>query len=119
MITIVVGLGLSWFFNRTRPGLRMTAVAEDHQVAVSMGISVKRSVAFAWILGSVLSTLGAIIFLSGKSVSFLASEIGLAALPVALLAGFESIGGVLLAGIIVGIIQGLVIDRKSVGGGKG
>ncbi|MFN4309604.1 MAG: branched-chain amino acid ABC transporter permease [Ferrovibrio sp.] len=109
MITIVVGLGLSWFFNRTRPGLRMTAVAEDHQVAVSMGISVKRSVAFAWILGSVLSTLGAIIFLSGKSVSFLASEIGLAALPVALLAGFESIGGVLLAGIIVGIIQGLVM----------
>src|SRR3546814_15131982 len=61
------------------------------------------------LLGSVLSTLGAIIFLSGKSVSFLASEIGLAALPVALLAGFESIGGVLLAGIIVGIIQGLVM----------
>lgn len=108
IITVIVGFGLSWFFNRTRLGLRMTAVAEDHQVAVAMGISVKRSVAFAWILGSVLSTLGAIIFLSGKSISFLASDIGLAALPVALLAGFESIAGVLLAGIIVGIIQGLV-----------
>ncbi|MBP7065712.1 branched-chain amino acid ABC transporter permease [Ferrovibrio sp.] len=108
IITVIVGFGLSWFFNRTRPGLRMTAVAEDHQVAVAMGISVKRSVAFAWILGSVLSTLGAIIYLSGKSLSFLASDIGLAALPVALLAGFESIAGVLLAGIIVGIIQGLV-----------
>ncbi|MHB2268031.1 branched-chain amino acid ABC transporter permease [Aliihoeflea sp. PC F10.4] len=107
-ITIVVGLGLSWFFNKTRPGLALTAVAEDHQVAISMGISVKRSVAFAWILGSVLSTLGAIIFLSGKSLSFLASEIGIAALPVALLAGFESIAGVLLAGIIIGTIQGLV-----------
>lgn len=108
VITIVVGFGLSWFFNRTRPGLRMTAVAEDHQIAMSMGISVKRSIAFAWILGSVLSTLGAIIYLSGKSLSFLASDIGLAALPVALLAGFESIAGVLLAGLIVGIIQGLV-----------
>lgn len=108
IITIVVGIALSWFFNRTRPGLRMTAVAEDHQVAVAMGISVKRSVAFAWILGSMLSTLGAIIYLSGKSLSFLASDIGLAALPVALLAGFESIAGVLLAGIIVGVIQGLV-----------
>ncbi len=107
-ITIAVGLGLSWFFNRTRPGLRMTAVAEDHQVSLAMGISVKRSIAFAWILGSVLSTLGAIIFLSGKSLNFLASDIGLAALPVALLAGFESIAGVLLAGLIVGIIQGLV-----------
>ncbi|QDZ00565.1 branched-chain amino acid ABC transporter permease [Nitratireductor mangrovi] len=108
IITTVVGFALSWFFNKTRPGLKLTAVAEDHQVAISMGISVKRSVAFAWVLGSVLSTLGAIIYLSGKSLSFLASEIGIAALPVALLAGFESIAGVLLAGIIVGTIQGLV-----------
>jgi branched-chain amino acid transport system permease protein len=108
VITTVVGFALSWFFNKTRPGLKLTAVAEDHQVAISMGISVKRSVAFAWVLGSVLSTLGAIIYLSGKSLSFLASEIGIAALPVALLAGFESIAGVLLAGIIVGTIQGLV-----------
>lgn len=108
VITVIVGFGLSWFFNRTRPGLRMTAVAEDHQVALSMGISVKRSIAFAWVLGSLLSTLGAIIYLSGKSLNFLASDIGLAALPVALLAGFEAIAGVLLAGLIVGIIQGLV-----------
>ena len=108
VITVIVGFGLSWFFNRTRAGLRMTAVAEDHQVALSMGISVKRSIAFAWVLGAVLSTLGAIIFLSGKSLNFLASDIGLAALPVALLAGFEAIAGVLLAGLIVGIIQGLV-----------
>jgi branched-chain amino acid transport system permease protein len=108
IITIIVGFGLSWFFNRTRPGLRMTAVAEDHQVALSMGISVKRSIAFAWMLGSLLSTLGAIIYLSGKSLNFLASDIGLAALPVALLAGFEAIAGVLLAGLIVGIIQSLV-----------
>ncbi len=121
ILTIIVGLSLSWFFNRTRPGLRMTAVAEDHQVAMSLGISVKRSIAFAWILGSLLSTLGAIIYLSGKSLSFLASDIGLAALPVALLAGFESIAGVLLAGLIVGIIQGLVtayVD-PAVGGAVG
>ncbi|MFU0448807.1 branched-chain amino acid ABC transporter permease, partial [Pseudocitrobacter faecalis] len=51
VITVIVGLGLSWFFNNTRAGLKMTAVAEDHQVALSMGISVKRSIAFAWALG--------------------------------------------------------------------
>ena len=121
LITIATGLGLSWFFNATRTGLRMTAVAEDHQVALSLGISVKRSIAFAWALGATLSTLGAIIFLSGKSLNFLASDIGLAALPVALLAGFESIAGVLLAGLIVGIVQGLVtayVD-PAVGGAVG
>jgi branched-chain amino acid transport system permease protein len=106
-LTVLAAVGMSWFFNRTRPGLTMTAVAEDHQVALSMGISVKRSIAIAWVLGCLLSTMGAVIYLSGKSLNFLASEIGFAALPVALLAGLESIGGLLLAGVIVGVIQGL------------
>ncbi len=109
ILTVVTGLGLSWFFNRTRPGLKMTAVAEDHQVALSLGISVRASIAFAWMLGAVLSTLGAVIYLSGKSLNFLASDIGLIALPVVLLAGLESIGGLLIAGIIVGVIQGLAV----------
>lgn len=109
LLTIVIGFGLSWFFNQTRAGVRMTAVAEDHQVAMSMGISVRGSVAFAWALGSVLSTLGAIVYLSGKSLNLLTSEIGMAALPVALLAGLESIGGLLLAGLLVGIVQGLAM----------
>lgn len=106
-ITVLVALGLAWFFNRTRAGLRMTAVAEDHQVAMSLGISVRRSVIIAWIMGSMLATLGAIVFLSNKSISFTTSEIGLLALPVALLAGLESIAGLILAGIIIGIVQGL------------
>ncbi|QXR35329.1 branched-chain amino acid ABC transporter permease [Alcaligenes aquatilis] len=107
IMTVVIGLGLSWFFNRTRAGLTMTAVAEDHQVAMSMGVSVQRSIAFAWTLGAVLSTLGAIVHLSGRSINMMSSDIGLAALPVALLAGLESIGGLLLAGILVGVIQSL------------
>jgi branched-chain amino acid transport system permease protein len=109
IFTVVAALGLSWFFNRTRPGLRMTAVAEDHQIALSMGISVKQSIAIAWALGAVLSTAGAIIFLSGKSLNFLVSEIGFAAVPVAILAGLESIAGLLLAGLIVGAVQGLAM----------
>jgi branched-chain amino acid transport system permease protein len=55
----------------------------------------------------VLSVITSMVYLSGKSLTFLSSEIGFAALPVALLAGLESIGGLLLAGIIVGVVQGL------------
>ena len=82
---------LSWFFNRTRVGLRMTAVAEDHRVAMSLGISVQRSIAFAWLLGAMLSTMGAMVHLSGRSINMLSSDIGLgmAALPVALLVGWN------------------------------
>jgi len=121
VITVVAAVGLSWFFNRTRAGMRMTAVAEDHVVASSMGISVKSSIAFAWVLGAVLSTVGAMIFLSGKSLTFLASEIGFAALPVALFAGLESIGGLILAGVIVGVVQSLATNYLDplVGGALG
>lgn len=106
-ISIVTCLGLSWFFSRTRLGLALTAVSQDHQVALSLGISVRRAMIFAWVLGSVISAVGAIIYLSGKSLNFLASDIGFAALPVALLAGLESVAGLLIGGILVGIAQAL------------
>jgi branched-chain amino acid transport system permease protein len=106
-VAVVFALGLHWFFNRSSTGLAMSAVAEDHQIALSMGISVRRSIAFAWALGGILSVISSIVYLSGKSLTFLSSEIGFAALPVALLAGLESIRGLLLAGLIVGVVQGL------------
>lgn len=107
IITIILAVGMGWFFTHTRRGLMMSAVAEDHQIALSMGISVRRSVALAWVLGTLLSAIGAMVFLSGKSLTFLASDIGLAALPVALLAGVESVIGLIPAGLIVGIASGL------------
>jgi branched-chain amino acid transport system permease protein len=107
VIAVVAAAALHWFFNHSRAGLAMSAVAEDHQIALAMGISVRRSIAFAWALGGVLSVITSMVYLSGKSLTFLSSEIGFAALPVALLAGLESIGGLLLAGIVIGIVQGL------------
>ncbi|TRZ92898.1 MAG: branched-chain amino acid ABC transporter permease [Dehalococcoidia bacterium] len=103
IIALLIVLALAWFFERTKYGLRFSAVAEDHQVAQSMGISVKQSVAVAWVLATILGGFASIVFFNGKIVTFLASEIGFRALPVALLAGLESVRGVLVAGIIVGI----------------
>lgn len=103
LISLFIVLGLSLVFERTRWGLKLTAVAENHQVAQAMGISVKRSIAIAWMIGWALSSFAAVVFLNGKVLTFAAAAIGLHALPVVLLAGLESIGGALLAGIIVGV----------------
>lgn len=103
IIALLIVSALAWFFERTKYGLRFSAVAEGHQVAQSMGISVKQAVAAAWVLATILGGFASIVFLNGKIVTFLASEIGFRALPVALLAGLESVRGVLVAGIIVGI----------------
>jgi len=106
-ITILAAAFFSWFFNRTRIGLEMTAVAEDHQIALSLGLKVKYSIAIAWALSGVLCTLSAIIFVGGKGMTFLVGDIGMTALPVALFAGLESIGGLIIAGLIIGISAGI------------
>lgn len=108
VITMLFTLGLSYFFNRTRLGLTLTAVAEEPTIALSLGISVKKAVIFAWMLGTAIATVGAIIFLSGRSLTVQTADVALAALPVALLAGLESITGLMLAGAVVGIVQSLV-----------
>lgn len=106
--TAALAVGLWWFFNRSRFGLTLTAVAEDPQTAIAMGISVTRATTLAWMLGAAISTVGAIVYLNGRALSLVSAEIGLAALPVALFAGLESILGLLLAGAIMGILQTLV-----------
>ncbi len=118
IIALGVFAAIHWVFEKTRWGLRLTTVAEDHVVAQSMGISVKRSIAIAWAIGFVLSTLAAVTFLSGQSINFLVSEIGLRALPVALLAGLESIWGAALAGIIIGVGEAMAaayLDEYTMG----
>ena len=107
LVTIAAVEALRIFFLKTRIGLRLAAVAEDHYVALSMGVSVQASTRIAWAVGAFVSTLAAMILLSGNVLGLQAGDIGLRALPVALLGGLESLRGALLAGVIVGIGEAL------------
>ncbi|MBS3919325.1 MAG: branched-chain amino acid ABC transporter permease [Deltaproteobacteria bacterium] len=118
IISLAVFIVMNWIFEKTRWGLGLSTVAENHVVAQSMGISVKRSIGIAWALGFIVSTLAAITFLSGQSINFLVSEIGLRALPVVLLGGLESIWGAPLAGILIGVGEALAaayLDKYTMG----
>lgn len=108
IITLALAVGLSWFFERSRQGMTLSAVAEDPYTAICLGISVKRAVTVAWILGACISAIGAVIYLNGRSLTLVSAEIGFAALPVALFAGLESILGLLAAGAVIGVLQALV-----------
>ena len=98
---------LAWFFRATRTGLFMTAVAESHQIARSLGVNVRRSIGLSWAISGVVSTIAAVAFMSGRSVSPDIASIAFVALPVVLLSGLETVGGVMLGGIIVGIGQSM------------
>ncbi|MDI1344139.1 MAG: branched-chain amino acid ABC transporter permease [Pseudolabrys sp.] len=109
VFTIALTAGLQLFFTRSRRGLRLAAVAEDHNTALSLGVSVRSAIAIAWILGAIVATCGAIVLLSGRIVSLEVASIGFKALPVALLGGLESIRGAPLAGVIIGVGESLAM----------
>jgi branched-chain amino acid transport system permease protein len=107
--TLLLAFGLHAFFTRTRQGLRLAAVAENHDIALSLGVSVRWAIAVAWILGTVVATFAAMVLLSGRIVSLEVAAIGFKALPVALLGGLESIRGAPLAGILIGVGEALAM----------
>ena len=109
IFTLALAFGLHAFFTRTRQGLRLAAVAEDHDIALSLGVSVRWAIAVAWILGTVVATCAAMVLLSGRIVSLEVAAIGFKALPVALLGGLESIRGAPLAGILIGVGEALAM----------
>jgi branched-chain amino acid transport system permease protein len=109
VFTVALTVGLHYFFTRSRRGLRLAAVAEDHNTALSLGVSVRSAIAIAWVLGTIVATCGAIVLLSGRIISLDVATIGFKALPVALLGGLESIRGAPLAGALIGIGEALAM----------
>ena len=109
----------SIFFRYTRLGLAMRATAEDHQVAQSLGIGVKRVFAMAWVIAAVVSALGGVLLGSINGINLTLSVLGLKVLPVVLLGGLESIPGAIIAGPIIGILETLAAGYldQYVGGG--
>ena len=119
VVAIVFFLGFSWFFKKSRMGVAMRAVADNQQVAQAMGINVERYFALAWAMAGVVSALGGIVWGSMLGVDVQLALVGLKVFPVVILGGLDSIGGALVGGLIVGIVESLAAGYLDpyVGGG--
>ena len=119
-VTVVVLLILfTYFFRHTTAGLAMRATSEDHQLARGTGIRVKSVFAQSWIICAMVSGIAGIILASITSVTLDLSQVGLKSIAVVLVGGLESVPGAIIAGLIIGIAEGLAsgyIDPL-VGGG--
>jgi len=103
------GMGIFMiFFKYFRTGVAMRATASDQQVAMSMGISVKRIFALTWSLAAVASVVGGVVISNISGISIYLGDIGLKVLAVIILGGLDSIGGAILGGFIIGILENLI-----------
>ena len=118
-VAILFFVAFGWFFKRSRMGVAMRAVADNQQVAQAMGIDVERYFAIAWAMTGVVSALGGIIWGSMLGVDIQLALVGLKVFPVVILGGLDSIGGALVGGVIVGVVESLAAGYLDpyVGGG--
>jgi branched-chain amino acid transport system permease protein len=103
----VAMFGLFMAFFRTRLGVVLRAISDDYTAAWSVGISVERGVALSWAMSAVVATIAGVLWSSVQGVDQSLAQLLLKGVTVAVLGGLDSIGGALLAGALLGIVEGV------------
>ena len=99
---LLVG-GLVIFSQYSKEGRAMRAVADDHQAALSVGVSLNFIWIMVWSVAGFVALVAGIMWGTKSGVQFSLSLIALKALPVLMLGGFTSIPGAIVGGLIIGV----------------
>ena len=91
------------FFQRTRIGRALRAVADDHEAALSIGIPLNTIWIVVWSAAGLVAIVAGIMWGAKSGVQFSLSLIALKALPVLILGGFTSVPGAIVCGLIIGV----------------
>ncbi|NND90907.1 MAG: branched-chain amino acid ABC transporter permease [Granulosicoccus sp.] len=103
VVALLMVLALAVFFSKTRIGRALRAVADDHQAALSVGISLHQIWAIVWFAAGIVALVTGIMWGARSEVSFALEIIALKALAVLILGGFTSIPGAIVGGLVIGI----------------
>ncbi|MDB9957644.1 branched-chain amino acid ABC transporter permease [Oceanospirillaceae bacterium] len=103
LVAIVLVVSLTIFSQYTKTGRALRAVADDHQAALSVGISLRTIWVIVWSIAGFVALVAGIMWGAKSGVQFSLSLIALKALPVLMLGGFTSIPGAIIGGLIIGV----------------
>ena len=103
VIAVILVSGLVLFSQHTKQGRALRAVADDHQAALSVGISLNYIWVLVWSIAGFVALVAGIMWGAKSGVQFSLSLIALKALPVLMLGGFTSIPGAIVGGLIIGV----------------
>ena len=94
------------FFKFSSQGIYMRSVADNQRAALSLGVNVKRVFALSWAIAALVAGMSGMVLgiINGVNVHNL-SAIGLKVFPVVILGGLDSIGGAIIGGLIIGLLE--------------
>ena len=94
-------------------GIAMKGTAEDPDTSGLMGINVKKIHMLAWAIGTMVAVIAGIFLAEQSFVRLAMSHTGIKAMAAAILGGMESIGGAILGGVIIGVVEGFAANYLS------
>ncbi len=103
LVAVLLVVTLTLFSQYSKQGRALRAVADDHQAALSVGISLRFIWVLTWSIAGFVALVAGIMWGSKSGVQFSLSLIALKALPVLMLGGFTSIPGAIVGGLIIGV----------------
>jgi branched-chain amino acid transport system permease protein len=107
-LVALVLIVLSLLFFNSRQGVMLRAVSDDQSAAWAVGIRVERAIGLSWGLAGIAAACAGVIWGSVQGVDWTLSLLLIKALAVAILGGLDSIAGVLVAGIAVGVLENVI-----------
>jgi branched-chain amino acid transport system permease protein len=107
VIASVMVAGLAVFFQRTRIGRALRAVADSHKAALSVGISLDQIWVVVWFAAGIVALATGIMWGARSNVSFALEIVALKALPVLVLGGLTSVPGAIVGGVVIGVAEKL------------
>jgi branched-chain amino acid transport system permease protein len=110
---------LAIFFNKTRVGRALRAVADDHQAALAIGIPLQNIWRIVWAIAGFVALVAGLMWGARNGVQFALTFLALKALPVLIIGGLDSIAGAIVGGLIIGASEklGEVYVGPVLGGG--
>ena len=102
VIAAVLVAALALFFQRTKTGRALRAVADDHAAAQSVGIPLDWIWFVVWLVAGLVALVAATVWGTKLGVQFSITFLALKALPVLIIGGFTSVPGAIVGGLIVG-----------------
>ncbi|MCW2306055.1 branched-chain amino acid ABC transporter permease [Rhodobium gokarnense] len=103
IVAVLLVVSLTIFSQYTKMGRALRAVADDHQAALSVGISLETIWWVVWSVAGIVALVAGVMWGAKSGVQFSLSLIALKALPVLMLGGFTSIPGAIIGGLIIGV----------------
>ncbi|WP_298631433.1 branched-chain amino acid ABC transporter permease [uncultured Thermus sp.] len=107
LLALPLGLGLLWLLRKSRYGVLVRAISEREVAALALGIPTARILAGVWGISALLATLAGALLAVASGVGHNLVFFGLKVFPVAILGGLDSVGGALLAGFLLGVLEAL------------